>query len=199
VKRIKQSAIEREEIAHLKHMETAIIPILVALAIFGFTLRINVENLILQTIISYFFSASLVLAILHLYYLIIKNYKKRLGLFFVDGIFLIILLFASISVIILYYMFGDMNLFVNTINKITGLTITVIINTALLLLILYQKFIPAFEEKIFPVLYKKYKLPKFKYKQKKKIKSRKNHQNIPKPDTSIWENEKCFVKYNKSD
>lgn len=159
----------KEEIDHLKHMETAIIPIFVALAIFGFTLRITEKGIVSGTLISYLFGSALILSILHLYFLILKDTRGRIAIFFVDAMFLFILPIASISVIILYGLFGDMNILINPLPKLIGLAVSVAISTVLLLFLTYRKILPAFENKIFPILSKEYKIPKFKYKKQKKM------------------------------
>ena len=194
------SKIELEEIEHLKHMENAIIPILVALSILGFALRIGEKNILSETLISYLLGSALILSIIHLYFLILKDMKGRLAMFFVDAVFLFLLPIASISIIILYILVGDMNILINPLPKIIGLTVSVIISTLLMLFIIYKKLIPAFEDKIFPVLYKKYRLPKFKYKSKKiliKNKQKKQKKESSNSDTAKWENEKCFVRVKK--
>jgi len=72
---------EESEIQHLKHMETAVIPILVSLGIVGLTFYIQFgKNGILEYIITlYLLIFPMASAILHLKFLISGKIKERLG------------------------------------------------------------------------------------------------------------------------
>jgi len=150
-----------EEIQHLKHLETAIIPILVAIAIFGLPLYLRSSNALSFSLLAYVFGFSFFLTIFHLKSMILKDMRGRLAAFFVDACFLFILPIASISIIIQYLLFGELNILNFSIYRIIALILIIIIDTLIILLILNRKIIPAFLDKIFPKLYLKYEIPKF--------------------------------------
>ena len=88
-----------EEIEHLKHMETTIIPIFIAITIFGLTLWISIKNILNITLISYLFGFSFVLSLFHIKALIFRNIRDRIVMFFIDATFLVVLGIDSMSLI----------------------------------------------------------------------------------------------------
>lgn len=165
---MKESKKEVAEIEHLKHMETAIFTLLVAVSILGFNLYIKyvgaIDNYI-DSLLTYIFGFPLVLFIFHLYHLILGKIRPRLVMFFVDAIILITVGFVSI----LFFISSILSKFFPSLFE--KLLITVVggfIIFIISLFLLYKKIIPAFEKDIFPTLCRKYKIPKFQYKTQKK-------------------------------
>jgi hypothetical protein len=164
----KDQSMEEEEIQHLKHMESAIIPILVALAIFGLTLWTNVQDSLSITLISYLFGFSFILSLLHLKNLILKDLRGRIVIFFIDAVFLVILPIASVAIIILYSIFGIINILNSSLTQLVIFLIVTLTGAYISIRLVNKKIIPAFENTIFPILCKKYKVPKYKYRTRQK-------------------------------
>jgi hypothetical protein len=158
---------EEKEIHHLEHMETTIVPILVSLGIVGLTFYIQFgKNGILENVITlYLLVFPMALAIMHLKFLISGKIKDRLGIFFVDATFLIIVVSASIVATINY---GLLRLNSISLELFLATAVEVIITCICLWYILIKKIKPAFDTNIFPTLCKKYKLLKYKKSQSKR-------------------------------
>ena len=156
------------EIEHLKHMETTLFTLLVAVSILGLNLYIKyfgaIDNYI-DSLLSYIFGVPLVLFIFHLYHLILGKIRPRLGMFFVDAVILITVGFVSIMFFISSILSNFFpSLFEKFLITVVGGCIIFIIS----LFLLSKKIIPAFEKDIFPTLCRKYGIPKFKHKIQKK-------------------------------
>ena len=176
-----------EEMQHLRHMETAIIPILVVLTILGFNLYFFGEDYdsFTKTIVSIVFSASIIFSLKHLKDLVLRDTRRRLIDFFIESVFLLTLPMAFILIIILHAILFLLDLPLLSYGGLAIYLIGAFVGGILIKIklenIIFRRVIPAFETKIFPTLWWKYELYSLKFKTKKsRIKKELEKMNVQK-------------------